>query len=208
MMTEIVSPPPKLLKSRIRHTRWFALLLIPIVIFSMGLINHEAPLHEIMEWSGFFLVALCVLGRSYCSAFIGGIKNETVVREGPFSVVRNPLYVFSFLGILGIGMQSGMFSLLAILVLVFVIYYPRVVAREEAFLLNTFGEPYRRYMAEVPRWWPKFSLWHEPGEISVRPFFLRHTMMDAILFFLPFPVFEMLETLHESGVLPAYLVLP
>lgn len=207
MITTNTAPPP-LIKARMRHTRLLMLMLFPIVVFSIGMVNHESFTHEVMDWGGYVLIIVCVLGRAYCSVFIGGRKNDDLVTEGPFSVVRNPLYVFSFIGVVGIGLQSGMFTLLALLVLVFMTYYPRVIRQEEAFLMNRFGSDYQRYMAHVPRWWPRLSLWREPGEIPTRPRFIRETMMDASLFFLALPCFELLEALHENGMLPHYLLLP
>lgn len=199
---------PKLLKARQRHTRLFALLVVPMAIFCIGMAKPEELTHEIMDWTGMFLVIACVLGRTYCSAFIGGIKNEVVMRDGPFSVVRNPLYVFSFIGLVGIGLQSGMLTLLALLVGAFTMYYPAVVAKEEAFLLHKFGEQYQRYVNEVPRWVPNLRLWSEPQEMMVRPYFIRQTMMDALVFFVPMVVFELLEILHQVGWVPTVLVLP
>ena len=199
---------PKLLKARQNHTRWFVALLVPVLVFGISSISPDALLHELMDWCGYFLVIFCVLGRAYSSAYIGGIKNEVVVRQGPFSIVRNPLYVFSFLGVVGIGLQSGMFTVLIGLVAVFVLYYRQVVQREEAFLLNKFGEDYARYLQEVPRWFPKFSLWNEPAEVTVRPYFLRNTMTDALIFFLPLPVFELLEDLHSAHIINTFISLP
>lgn len=205
----VVAAVPKvsLLKARQRHTRWFAVMMIPLIVFSIGKLQDDGWQQEAMEWTGFFLTVICVLGRSYCSAFIGGIKNERVVRDGPFSVVRNPLYVFSFLGLAGIGLQSGRFSILALLVCGFIIYYKKVVEREEGYLQQKFGDAYVQYKAEVPRWFPTFSLWSEPAEITVRPYFIRHTMMDALVFFIPWPCFELLELLQLQGYLPHFITL-
>ena len=208
MSADTAAPQPKLLKARMRHTRFFVFLLVPIILFGFGLHKEDSLTHEVMEWTGYFLVIVCVLGRGYCSAFIGGIKNEVVMRDGPFSIVRNPLYVFSFLGVVGIGLQSGMFTLLGLLVLAFLLYYPAVVKKEEAFLLHKFGEPYRHYTQEVPRWIPKFSLWREPKEMTTRPGFIRQTLLDASLFFIAMPCFELLEALREMGYLPTFFMLP
>ncbi len=207
-MNESVTANPKLLKSRMRHTRFFIFALIPIIIFSIGVMSADSFSEELMDWTGYVLVIICVLGRAYCSAFIGGRKNDTVVDIGPFSVVRNPLYVFSFIGITGIALQSTMLTLLGFVLVTFFVYYPRVVAREEAFLLHKFGKPYSDYVARVPRWIPNFSLWKEPEEITLHPRFLRETMMDAALFFVAFPIFELIEELREVGMIPHYFILP
>ncbi len=206
-MNTMNSPAPKLLKARIRHSRWFSLLLIPLLIFSIGVIEQEEFVEITMDWLGFALIILCVLGRSYCTLFIGGVKNEMVVRDGPFSIVRNPLYVFSFFGIVGIGMQSSRLSILFLLVAAFIIYYYFVVRREEAYLLNKFGDAYTKYLNEVPRWFPKFSLWSEPKEIVTRPYMIRQTMFDALVFLLPWPFFELLEALHRYDIIPSIITL-
>ncbi|MDX1974309.1 MAG: isoprenylcysteine carboxylmethyltransferase family protein [Rickettsiales bacterium] len=208
MTAGTAQPTPKLLKARQRHSRWFVMLLIPLIVFSMGMANPDSLWHELGDWGGYFLVIICVLGRAYCSSYIGGIKNEGIMRMGPYAIVRNPLYVFSFIGLLGIGLQSGSVSILVLLVITFLAYYKQVVAKEEAFLEHKFGDAYRVYKAEVPRWIPKFTLWQEPQEVLTRPYFIRHTMMDAVPFFMALPLFELLETLHESGVIPVMLVLP
>lgn len=204
-MSEPVLP---LLKARILHTRLFVFAMLPVVIFSLGMLAEDGVVHEILEWVGHVLVILCVLGRGYCSAYIGGHKNDEVICEGPFSVVRNPLYVFSFIGIMGIGLQSGMITLTVLLLLGFALYYPRVVAREEAFLLHKFGDVYRNYMQKTPRWRPRWKNWIEPEYIRTQPRLLRESMRDASVFFIAFPIFEMLDMLHEYDLLPAYLLLP
>lgn len=207
-MTKSSSQGPKLLKARIRHSRWFALLLFPIIIFCVGMQSDEGIIHEMMDWTGLYLVIICVLGRVYCSTYIGGIKNEIVVREGPYSIVRNPLYVFSFFGVVGIGLQSGMFTFLSILIVAFILYYRVVVRREEAFLLDKFGDSFALYCREVPRWIPKFTLWHEPVEATVRPKFVRRTILDVVWFFLPMPIFELLEILRDHHVVPIWFTIP
>lgn len=201
------SERPKLQKKRQMHSRWFALLVIPLIFFSAGLLKEGSWGEEVVDWVGFTCLLVCVLGRTYSSLFIGGIKNKTVVRSGPFSIVRNPLYVFSFFGVVGIGLQSGRISLLLLLIAAFISYYRVVVRKEEAYLTHKFGEDYLRYMQEVPRWIPKFSLWSEPEEVTARPNFVRQTMMDALIFFVPWLCFEFIGLAQEAGYIPA-IILP
>ncbi len=200
--------PPKLLKSRIRHSRLVVLLLIPFILFGHGMLGTDGFWHEILEWIGYFFIGMCIAGRAYCSLYIGGRKNDDIIQDGPYGIVRNPLYVFSFLGLLGVGLQSGVLTLALLLAVIFILYYRQVIAREEAFLLDKFGEKYAAYMRDVPRWIPDFSHWSEPAELVAKPNFVRHTMTDALWFLLPLPCFELLEKLHDAKMLTIYFVLP
>lgn len=198
---------PKLLKARQRHSRLFAVAMAALILVSQPTL----PIHDgwriLMMLVGYFLVIVGAMGRGYCSAFIGGRKNDTVVRSGPFSIVRNPLYVFSFIATVGIGLQSGMLTVLVLLVAAFMLYYPMVVAKEENFLRHKFGQAYDVYVQEVPRWIPNFKLWNEPETIETQPKFLRKTLMDAVIFFLSLPAFLVFEILHADGFLPVWLTL-
>jgi len=198
----------KLLYKRQNHSRLFVILLLPLIFFSDDWLGDRYFIKFAIETLGIGLVIICVLGRSYCAIFIGGVKNKMVIQEGPFSIVRNPLYVFSFLGILGIGLQSGRLSIAMLLIGAFILYYKQVVASEETYLLGTFGDAYQEYNQRVPRWWPKWKLWQEPAEILMRPFFLRQTMIDATAFFIAGPTFKLLDILHDQAALPYYITLP
>ena len=201
-------PVLPLLKARIRHTRLFVFALLPLLIFSLGMMAEGGVFHEVSEWGGHIMVILCVLGRGYCSAFIGGRKNDKLICEGPFSIVRNPLYVFSFIGIAGVGLQSGKITIMALLMLGFILYYPKVVAREEAHLLNKLGGVYQEYLHRTPRWWPRWKNWIEPEYITTQPRLLRETLRDAAMFFIAWPVFELLDMLQAQGLIPVYVFLP
>lgn len=199
---------PVLLKARQNHSRIFAVLLVIALLVSKPLFTQGGFLRESMLWLGYFLVITGAFGRVYCSAFIGGRKNDEVVRAGMFSVVRNPLYVFSFIAMVGIGLQSGMLLVTAVLIAAFMLYYPLVVAKEEAFLENKFGEQYIKYKREVPRWIPDFKLWSEPEQFDAKPKFIRRTIFDALVFFLPLPCFIIINYLQFHGILPVWLTLP
>jgi protein-S-isoprenylcysteine O-methyltransferase Ste14 len=208
MDNTVTNTLPKLLKQRIVHTRLFGALVIFLFLFNQPAIGGDTLWNFVSTWLGFALVLVCVLGRPFCSLFIGGIKNESLMRDGPFSVVRNPLYVFSFIGVVGIGLQSGVIALLVVLVGAFVLYYPLVVKKEEEFLLAKFGEPYAQYTREVPRWIPNLKLWIESEIIETRPKFVRKTMFDVSVFFLPMIFFHAHAALHNNGILPTWFTIP
>ncbi len=82
---------------------------------------------------------------------------------GPYRHVRNPMIsgvIVCLLGeALGLGAWPiggwGLFFLAANAV-----YFP---LNEEPALERRFGEDYRLYKANVPRWVPKLRPWHQPG---------------------------------------------
>jgi len=205
-MTETTTP--KLLKARQLHSRLFAVAAVFLLLTTAPALPADSGLRLMMLWVGYVLVIVGAFGRVYCSAFIGGRKNKKVIRSGPFSVVRNPLYVFSFIATIGIGLQSGMLALTLALALVFAIYYPFVVAKEEAFLRHKFDESYEAYLREVPRWLPNFKLWQEPIEAECKPKYIRDTIRDAAAFFVPFPAFTVIALLQAHSILPIWLTLP
>ncbi len=203
-----MSDRPKLLKSRQFHSRIFAVLavLAALVIHPS---KRWSEFHlQFLMWLGYSLVIAGAFGRVYCSAFIGGRKNDEVVRDGPFSVVRNPLYVFSFLATVGVGLEFRSYTVALFLAIVYMVYYPFVVKKEEAFLRHKFGEPYEAYMREVPRWLPDFKLFRESEELTARPRFIRKTAMDAAIFFVPFPCLILITILQRINWLPVWLMLP
>ena len=199
-----------LVRNRMPATRVLIFIIAVFILFAKPIIAEDSPIHEFMDWAGYGLIIICVLGRCFCALFIGGRKNDTLVVDGIYSVVRNPLYVFSFIGTVGIGLQTGIFTLCLALITLFIVYYPHVVSKEENFLLARFGTPYQEYLDTVHAWVPNFSklsylVQGNVSNVNLRVFL--KTTFDAALFFLAFPVLELLEYLHVTGAIPTYFAL-
>ena len=60
-------------------------------------------LYALIEKAGLALIVICILGRTWCTLYIGGRKKRELINKGPYSVVRNPLYFFTTIGAAGIG---------------------------------------------------------------------------------------------------------
>lgn len=165
-------------------------------------------MHEMIEWVGFVLITTCILGRTWASLYIGGRKIEELVTIGPYSVMRNPLYFFSILGGAGVGAQSGSIVVALICGVVAYLVFSVVVRQEEKVLLDRYGDVYRRFMARVPRFFPKPSLWRDEATLTIRPRRVVSTFLDALIFFLAIPIAEGLERLQDIGTLPVLLTLP
>jgi protein-S-isoprenylcysteine O-methyltransferase Ste14 len=164
--------------------------------------------HEMIEWLGIVLIVACILGRTWSSLYIGGRKIEEFVQTGPYSVMRNPLYFFSFLGAAGVGMQVGSVILgLICAVLAWLVFYV-VVLQEEQVLASRYGAAYGDYLTRVPRFVPNPSLWHDESTLTIRPPRVLMTFADALVFLLAVPLAEFFEYLQDTGVIPVLLRLP
>lgn len=166
------------------------------------------PLHEGIEWVGIGLMVLCILGRTWCALYIGGRKNRELAQTGPYSVSRNPLYLFSIVGAIGVGAQVGSVVLAVTAGFVAWLVLLMTTMREEVALLANFGAVYRDYMARVPRFLPRLSQWKDADTIEVRPQIVMTTFIDALFFLIAVPIAEGLEYLHGVGYLPTLLSLP
>ena len=100
----------------------------------------EAPaFHDLIVRVGILLILLCIAGRTWCTLYIGGLKKVQLVTLGPYSLVRNPLYVFTIIGVAGVGAQTGSITMAVGLALLVAIVFYAVALQEQAFLADTFG---------------------------------------------------------------------
>jgi protein-S-isoprenylcysteine O-methyltransferase Ste14 len=197
-----------LLKTRTRHTRWLVLGFVPLI----AVMDHEASrpelVHAVLKTLGITALVACFVGRFWCALYIGGRKNQELVTAGPYSLVRNPLYLSSFVGLIGVGLISEMMSFLAVSALCFAIYYRKVVGREEAHLIEIHGAAFQDYCRQVRRWIPKPSAWREAERLEIRPRVIFAHLRDTSAFFSAFLFFELTDVLHDLSIVPVILTLP
>lgn len=75
-----------------------------------------------------------------------------IVREGPYKFTRNPMYLSFVAGFVGLSFLSGGLMMLLLALPLFFLLDQRVIAPEEAYLTEKFGDAYRDYMKQVRRW--------------------------------------------------------
>ncbi len=197
---------------KVQKLRKLALLVGIIAVVALAFFTQsmggETALHEGLEAFGLALIAVCIVGRAWCSLYIGGRKKAEIVDRGPYSISRNPLYVFSFMGAFGVGAQTGSVTLACLFLLLTVAVFYATVKREEAWLTGAFGQTYLDYCARTPRFGPDFSKWRDAESLDVRPRFFLTTLRDGLVFLLAVPLFESIEKLQNIGWLAALIRLP
>jgi protein-S-isoprenylcysteine O-methyltransferase Ste14 len=168
----------------------------------------EGTLHESIEVLGMMSITLAVLGRCWCTLYIGGRKRREIVQAGPYSISRNPLYLFSLLGIAGIGAQTGSIALALILVTLALAIFLPVVLKEEQALHRQFGSDYAAYCARVPRFGPRFAAWRDSEILATRPRLFQVTAREGLLLLLVIPLCESIEWLQDAGWFVPFIRLP
>lgn len=164
--------------------------------------------HFWTETPGYLLIVLAIGIRLWRTLHIGSRKNRRLVTGGLSRMTRNPLYVGSILGAVGVGLQTGMvtFALIAggLTALVFV----WVVGREETHPEGLFGAEYAACRARTPRFLPRLSLCRDDAPTQeFEAAALWRTLRDASVLLLAVPLTEGLEALHMIGWSPDLLTL-
>ena len=80
------------------------------------------------------------------------LPTRALVKSGPYRYSRNPIYLALALIHVGIGFSADSVWVLAMLLPVLPVIRWGVVAREERYLADKFGDEYRQYKSAVPRW--------------------------------------------------------
>lgn len=151
---------------------------------------------------GMVLLIICAFGRLWSSLYIAGYKNARLITEGPYSLVRNPLYVFSFVGTIGLGLVAESFVVTGLLILPFVVWFPVMVVEEERVLAERHPVAWPAYAASTPRFIPAIRAPIVPDSYVICPRLVGRAIADAIWFPLAALALEGIEALHNGGVLP------
>ncbi len=123
--------------------------------------------------AGFLIALTGELIRIWSVSFAGsetrttsGVGGTYLVTQGPYSVVRNPLYIGNILLYVGIGIMSmALFPYLQIFAFCFFIFqYYCIILAEEEFLQEKFGDVFSVYKKCVNRFTPSFK--KLPSEVT------------------------------------------
>lgn len=158
-----------------RKNSWQSYVFWPLFRTGMGglpiaaalLANLDTPFWWLQLLIGVPLIVVG-FGVTFYAYFDLGLDNtygadSSLVTDGLYRYSRNPQYVASIMGYLGIGVAAGsliVWGLVALAVLV----YSLMPLAEEPWLRKTFGEAYDEYMRTTPRFlsWRKLPFTQMP----------------------------------------------
>ena len=128
-----------------RHNEFFrqalGLLLIPLY----ALLADPMPISFAV---GGAIALIGMLVRLYASGFI--VKNKQLATNGPYSLVRHPLYTGNLLLMIGFTFACGQWWALLVSAAFWWFYYPTAVSYEDSKLHGIFGEAWEAWSSTVP----------------------------------------------------------
>jgi len=135
---------------------------IPVPFLLVLLIFMKPTLLSIVI--GYIIALSGELIRIWAVSFAGsetrttsGVGGSNLVTQGPYSIVRNPLYIGNIMLYVGIGIMSyALFPYLQIFAFLFFLFqYYCIILAEEDFLQNKFSEKFTDYKKSVSRFFPR-----------------------------------------------------
>lgn len=160
----------------------FFLLAAPVILFS----NYDwlSQNREILLSIIAVLISLLgIIVRAYSigttPAGTSGRNTDKQVADqlnstGIYSVVRHPLYLGNYLMWAGLLVFTGHLWFIAVISLLYWIYYERIMFAEERFLEGKYGQTYIDWSMQAPAFIPCFKKFRKPSiPFSLRSVFRR-----------------------------------
>jgi len=154
-----------------RWRSYLPLFLIVIVLLSMNYFEypgHNEKYDEIWELICLFVsisgVGLRFFTVGYTLKGTSGTNTRKQVADslntvGMYSIVRHPLYLGNFIIWFGLSAFFHLWWFSLLVILVFWLYYERIMYAEEEFLINKFGDKYKKWASKTPAFIPNFRNW-------------------------------------------------
>jgi protein-S-isoprenylcysteine O-methyltransferase Ste14 len=105
-------------------------------------------------WSVWFCYAAARALGKHWALMARVIEGHELIRQGPFAIVRNPIYLSMLTMLIAIGLDVSRWQVLAIAVVVFAIGTAIRIHTEEKLLRAAFGVKFQDYAQTVPAFLP------------------------------------------------------
>jgi protein-S-isoprenylcysteine O-methyltransferase Ste14 len=105
--------------------------------------------------TGMCLALPGMLFRFYASGYI--MKNKELARNGPYALVRHPLYTGNVLLVTGFAIANASYWAIPVALLFFWFYYPTAIEYEDRKLRSIFGQAWVDWATETPALVPRLT---------------------------------------------------
>jgi protein-S-isoprenylcysteine O-methyltransferase Ste14 len=131
---------------------WIAARETPAFLPALGALRWIGPILITLGIVGYIMSIWRFISEAAASPMLG--DSQKLIIKGIYRYTRNPIYVSVWMVLLGESVYFASLDLLYYLLLWILIFKVVVRFAEEPYLRVQFGEDYKRYCREVPRWFP------------------------------------------------------
>jgi len=127
-------------------------------------------------------------------------RAEVLNTTGAYSLVRHPLYLGNFFIWLGISMFVRCWWLSLVFIILFILFYERIIFMEEEYLRTKFGKVWEEWAGRTPMFLPRFENFEPPAlPFSIRSVLRKenHVVFVIVLAFVFLEVVEGLLAEHR-----------
>lgn len=166
--------------SRSKENRYFlGLVVIFALLFGRPSTMISKPTVDVVvDALGLAIVLIGLLIRIVSRDWKINHGEECLVTDGPYGIVRNPMYLGSLLTGSGLCIIFGSLPFLLFYITVFLISHHFVVQREERFLRLRYIDEYEGYAQSTPAWFPSIVGF---GRLLACPFRWVQSVPQALL---------------------------
>jgi len=200
-----------------RWRSYLPLLLLVLFLLALKDFTYLTSQNTVNRLWELFCLAIAALGLGIRIMTVGYVPRGTSGRNtrkqvaevlnttGMYSVVRHPLYVGNFIMWLGISLFFHLWWFTLLIVLLFWVYYEKIMYAEEEFLKQKFGEQFLAWAEKTPLFIPQFSLWRSTEmQFSIKSALKR----EYASFFAMIAIFTSLKVLSSLWVDKAFSLDP
>ena len=140
-----------------KYRSFIPLIIIPF-LFYCALTPLEIYIHKILLYTGITISYMGECIRIFTIAYVpAGTSGRNTKQQlasklnkyGIYSTVRHPLYLGNFFIFLGPFIFTGNIYGIIIFILIFWIYYERIMFAEEAFLMDKYDDEYKEWSLQI-----------------------------------------------------------
>ena len=133
----------------------FIVVLVLRWLWPLPIVGHGGPLWAALALSIVGIAIVVPAARTLRAAGTNVdplLPTTAIVTAGPYRFSRNPIYVGLTLLYLGLALTFNTWWAVIVLVPILAVMHVGVVRREERYLEQKFGEPYRQFCSRVRRY--------------------------------------------------------
>lgn len=180
-----------------------AALLLCVFFPSLLIRKMGGRLDDVLELTGITLILLGLLLRTSARGYKadGSRNSHALVTGGPYSMVRNPMYLGIVVAGTGVVLVVGQWWGLVLFVLGFFFRYQYLFRTEERYLEEHFGDSYREYKKRVPRIVPSLPTLFGRDVRDLLPLKIEWFGREFPSFVIVLAIVMAVETWEENGYL-------